>query len=280
VLRVMLGQHLSEAIKWRADIERNNKLDEDLPDSFPDWPMMFYLDELPQLGYMRIIEEAVAITRSYRVRLWLFTQDMAQLKEVYPKWESLLANCRCQIFFRPNDMNTATEIANRLGMRKDIWGGEDWVASPQKLMGREFREDAVIFFDGLMIRSRMVRPAFDNPALQAWISEQKRDFGEEVLRAPRAEMPIPAPDDELDAPPSGGAESAAAPKSENTQREDADLADNPEYQRRLAALQAEMRNGKAETSSPSPEKTMRPPERPAESSDNAKPRPMPPSFDE
>ncbi|KYO54144.1 type IV secretory system conjugative DNA transfer family protein [Tistrella mobilis] len=280
VLRVMLGQHLSEAIKWRADIERNNKLDEDLPDSFPDWPMMFYLDELPQLGYMRIIEEAVAITRSYRVRLWLFTQDMAQLKEVYPKWESLLANCRCQIFFRPNDMNTATEIANRLGMRKDIWGGEDWVASPQKLMGREFREDAVIFFDGLMIRSRMVRPAFDNPALQAWISEQKRDFGEEVLRAPRAEMPIPAPDGELDAPPSGGAESAAAPKSENTQREDADLADNPEYQRRLAALQAEMRNGKAETSSPSPEKTMRPPERPVESSDNAKPPPMPPSFDE
>lgn len=93
-------------------------------------------------------------------------------------------------------------------------------------------------------------------------------------------LPIPAPDDEPDAPPSGGAESAAAPKSENTQREDADLADNPEYQRRLAALQAEMRNGKAETSSPSPEKTMRPPERPVESSDRAKPPPMPPSFDE
>jgi type IV secretory pathway TraG/TraD family ATPase VirD4 len=279
VLRVMLGQHLSEAIKWRADIERNNKLDEDLPDSFPDWPMMFYLDELPQLGYMRIIEEAVAITRSYRVRLWLFTQDMAQLKEVYPKWESLLANCRCQIFFRPNDMNTATEIANRLGMRKDIWGGEDWVASPQKLMGRDFREDAVIFFDGLMIRSRMVRPAFDNPTLQAWIAEQKRDFGEEVLRAPRAEIPIPAPD-EPNPPPSGGSESAAPTKSEGSQIEDADLADNPEYQRRLAALQAETRNGKAETSSPSPEKTMRPPERPVESSDQVKPPPMPPSFDE
>jgi len=280
VLRVMLGQHLSEAIKWRADIERNNKLDEDLPDSFPDWPMMFYLDEMPQLGYMRIIEEAVAITRSYRVRLWLFTQDMAQLKEVYPKWESLLANCRCQIFFRPNDMNTATEIANRLGMRKDIWGGEDWVASPQKLMGREFREDAVIFFDGLMIRSRMVRPAFRNPNLQEWIAEQKRDFGEEVLRAPRAEAPIPAPEDESDVPLSGGAKSAAPTKSEGSQREDADLADNPEYQRRLAALQAEMRNGKAETSSPSPEKTVRPPERSAGSSDKAKPPPMPPSFDE
>lgn len=280
VLRVMLGQHLSEAIKWRADIERNNRLDEDLPKSFPDWPMMFYLDELPQLGYMRIIEEAVAITRSYRVRLWLFTQDMAQLKEVYPKWESLLANCRCQIFFRPNDMNTATEIANRLGMRKDIWGGEDWVASPQKLMGREFREDAVIFLDGLMIRSRMVRPAFDNPALQAWIAEQKRDFGEEVLRAPRAEAPMPVPDDEPDAPASGGAASAAPTKSEGSQMEDADLAGNSEYQRRLAALQAEMRAQKPEANPPSTESGPRPPERPAGSSDNAKPPPMPPSFDE
>ena len=280
VLRVMLGQHLGEAIKWRADIERNNRLDEDLPERFPDWPMMFYLDELPQLGYMRIIEEAVAITRSYRVRLWLFTQDMAQLKEVYPKWESLLANCRCQIFFRPNDMNTATEIANRLGMRKDIWGGEDWVASPQKLMGREFREDAVIFLDGLMIRSRMVKPAHGNPELKAWIAEQKRDFGEEVLRAPRAEAPIPVPDDEPDAPPSGGAESAAPTKSEGSQREDADLAGNPEYQRRLAALQAEMRAQKPETNPPSTESGPRPPERPAGSSDNAKPPPMPPSFDE
>ncbi|HEX7074419.1 MAG TPA: type IV secretory system conjugative DNA transfer family protein [Hyphomicrobiaceae bacterium] len=280
VLRVMLGQHLAEAIKWRADIEKNNRLDEGLPESFPDWPMMFYLDELPQLGYMRIVEEAVAITRSYRVRLWLFTQDMAQLKEVYPKWESLLANCRCQIFFRPNEMNTATEIANRLGMRKDIWGGEDWVASPQKLMGPAFREDAVIFLDGLMIRSRMVPPVYANPALQAWIAEQKQEFGEDIIRAARATPPPSAPDDEPDASPSGGAGSAAPTKSEGSQREDADLADNQEYQRRLAALQAEMRVRKAETSTPGPERSAKPPERPVESSEPPKRPPMPPTFDE
>jgi len=280
VLRVMLGQHLAEAIKWRADIDKNNKLDEDLPESFPDFPIMFYLDELPQLGYMRIVEEAVAITRSYRVRLWLFTQDMAQIKEVYPKWESLLANCRAQIFFRPNDLSTATDIAMRLGRRKDIWGGEDWVASPQKLMGQEFRGDAVIFMDGHMIRSKLGEPAFRNPNLQEWIAEQKRDFGEEVLRAPRAETPMPASDDEPDASPSGDAASTASPESKGSQREDADLVGNPEYQRRLAALQAEMRAQKPETNPPSTESGPRPPERPAGSSDNAKPPPMPPSFDE
>jgi len=284
VLRVMLGQHLAEAIKWRAEIDRDNREDDSLPDDFPDWPMMFYLDEMPQLGYMRIIEDAVAITRSYRIRLWLFAQDMAQLKEVYPKWQSLLANCRCKIFFRPNDVDTAKDIADILGMRKDIWGGEDWVASPQKLMGREFREDAVIFQDGLMIRSRMTTPAYENPGLQAWIAEQKADFGEEVIRAPRAEPPAaPLPDDipppDPSAPDGGGA-IADSPKSESAEREDADLTDNPEYQRRLAELQAEMRGKGTDTHTPSPENEGRPPESPVESSEKPKRPPQPPTFDE
>jgi type IV secretory pathway TraG/TraD family ATPase VirD4 len=101
-------------------------------------------ERLKELGYMRIIEDAVAITRSYRVRLWLFAQDLAQLEEVYPKWRSLVANCRGQIYFRPNDTRTAEHVAERLGRRKDIWGGEDWVASPQQLMGPEFRDDGVV----------------------------------------------------------------------------------------------------------------------------------------
>ena len=130
VLRVMLGQHLSEAIRVRKMIDAANAEDDSLPAEYLDWPMMFVFDEMPQLGYMRIIEDAVAITRSYRIRLWLFAQDLAQLEEVYPKWRSLVANCRGQIFFRPNDTRTAEHVAERLGRRKDIWGGEDWVASP------------------------------------------------------------------------------------------------------------------------------------------------------
>src|SRR5690606_240848 len=117
--------------------------------------------------------------RSYRIRLWLFTQDMAQLKEVYQKWESLIANCRCQIFFRPNDLGTAEHVANRLGKRKDLWGGEDWVASPQQLMGPEFREDCVIFQDGLTIRARMYDPYYANQDLIDWVVERKKEFGDD-----------------------------------------------------------------------------------------------------
>lgn len=277
VLRVMLGQHLAEAIKWRAVIDKDNKEDDSLPDSYPDFPMMFYLDELPQLGYMRIVEDAVAITRSFRVRLWLFTQDMAQLKEVYPKWESLLANCRCQIYFRPNDLGTAEHVANRLGQRKDIWGGEDWIASPQKLMGKEFRDKAVIFMDGFMIKSELGEPAYRNEDLQEWIAEQKQDFGDTVTRAPRPEAPPPEPEPEEDEPlattDNGGAGSAASQKETGLDGETDDLSDDPEYQAELAALQARMRARKAETSN-------KPPERPVESSDTDKRPPTPPDFND
>ena len=274
VLRVMLGQHLSEAIRVRKMLDEDNTTDENLPDDYLDWPMMFYFDEMPQLGYMRIIEDAVAITRSYRIRLWLFTQDMAQLKEVYQKWESLIANCRCQIFFRPNDLGTAEHVANRLGKRKDLWGGEDWVASPQQLMGPEFREDCIIFQDGLTIRARMYEPYYANQGLIDWVKERKQEFGEEVIRAPR---PPKTPVIELDP------EDEVPDASEPISPDDADLQGDAEYQAELAALQARMRARKAGTSEPrngGDEDDVRPPERPAGSSEPPRRPPTPPSFDE
>ena len=264
VLRVMLGQHLSEAIRVRKMIDAANAEDDSLPAEYLDWPMMFVFDEMPQLGYMRIIEDAVAITRSYRVRLWLFAQDLAQLEEVYPKWRSLVANCRSQIFFRPNDTRTAEHVAERLGRRKDIWGGEDWVASPQQLMGPEFREDCVIFQDGLSIRANLYPPYYANEKLKEWVEQKKREFGDTVYRAPRPEKtPVFEPDDD--------------------QATDADLADDPEYQAELAALQARMRgrkNGSPPIPNAAPEENgSRRPERPSGSSEPPRRPPAPPSFD-
>lgn len=262
VLRVMLGQHLSEAIRVRKMIDAANAEDDSLPAGYLDWPMMFVFDEMPQLGYMRIIEDAVAITRSYRVRLWLFAQDLAQLEEMYPKWRSLIANCRGQIYFRPNDTRTAEHVAERLGKRKDIWGGEDWVASPQQLMGPEFRDDCVIFQDGLSIRANLYPPYFANEKLKEWVAQKKSEFGDTVYRAPR---PALTPEFEPD-------------------EDDADLKDDPEYQAELAALQARMRgrrNGSPPDPTAAPEDNgPRPPERPSGSSETPRRPPSPPSFDE
>ena len=125
VLRVILGQMLNETIKARAAIDKAMADEEDLPRRFTHWPVMYLFDELPQLGYMPLIENAVAIARGYNIRMWLFTQDLAQLSEVYPKWRSIVANCRSQIYFKPNDpmpRDKQAENPASIRMRTRGWG--------------------------------------------------------------------------------------------------------------------------------------------------------------
>ncbi|SLN77762.1 hypothetical protein OCH7691_04531 [Oceanibacterium hippocampi] len=69
------------------------------------------------------------------------------MREVYPRWESLIANWRCQIYFRPNNLGTADHFASRLGRRKHTWGGEDWAAALRQPMGGNFRKDCITFGD-------------------------------------------------------------------------------------------------------------------------------------
>lgn len=282
VLRVILGQMLNESIKARAAIDKAMADEEDLPRRFPHWPIMYLFDELPQLGYMPLIENAVAIARGYNIRLWLFTQDLAQLSEVYPKWRSIVANCRSQIYFKPNDPTTAEEIASRLGRRKDIWGGEDWVASPQRLMSREFWEDAVIFQDGLSIRAHLHKLFGADQRLEEWMEEQKAAFGGTVHRAPPAPEP---PDltfiDEIE-PVAEAAPAIAEPsKKKSSEKGNADGPEDAEFKGEYAALRDKAKARKEnEKNKASPEPSKGPPETPVESSDDPKGRPMPPTFDE
>lgn len=193
VLRVLLGQMLKSAMSAydaNARYEAENPTP-GLPSTFPWWPMLFLFDEFPQLGYMAPIEEAISTARSYNVRLWLFTQNLAQLSQVYEGWQSIMSGCRAQIFFRPNDMETATHVSERIGIRKDVWGGQDWIATPQAIMGPDFKKDCVIFMPNVRpIRAEMFDALYENEPLKAQIEKWRRMFGDQVHRAPRPEAPI------------------------------------------------------------------------------------------
>lgn len=138
VIRVVLGMCLNDAKKVTAD---------------PDYkeyrrPFTFIIDELPQLGEMKIIENEVATARSAGIRLWLFIQDLNQLKANYEAWESILANCRMQIFYSTGDLGTAEYVSRRLGRRRDVLGEERPLAEPQELMGQTFQDEALILVQG------------------------------------------------------------------------------------------------------------------------------------
>ena len=74
----------------------------------------FFLDEFGQLGRLDNLVDGLTLMRGYGVQLWLFVQDLSQLKAVYPRWQSFLANTSQQ-YFGTADYDTAHYISNALG---------------------------------------------------------------------------------------------------------------------------------------------------------------------
>lgn len=80
-------------------------------------PVLFLLDEFPSLGKMPI--SAVAYLAGYDVRLWFFTQSLAQLEAVYGKsgLNTILSNCAVTQMWSvaPADYETAEHLSKVLG---------------------------------------------------------------------------------------------------------------------------------------------------------------------
>ncbi|MGX1101295.1 type IV secretory system conjugative DNA transfer family protein [Amorphus sp. MBR-141] len=141
VLRVVMGVHLNAWARAESLVEEEH----------PEWrtdhqaPALFIFDELAQLGHMPLIEDQIAIARSARIRMWLIAQDLPQLKVTYPRWESMLGNCRTQIFFGVNDLETATYVSGRAGDKTTVFEETRPLIPPAELMGPAFKDHAVVF---------------------------------------------------------------------------------------------------------------------------------------
>ena len=81
----------------------------------PEHEVLFLLDELPALGYMRPIEEGIGYLAGYKAKLWLFVQDLDQLQHTYPKARSIIANCAVRQAFNVQDPQTARLLSEMMG---------------------------------------------------------------------------------------------------------------------------------------------------------------------
>lgn len=111
VLRVLIGSAIREL--------KNSYIQSKTNPSYSDKPpVLFLLDEFAQLANMSPIEEGLSYLAGYDVRLWLFLQDINQLKVNYPdSWESFLANTEFKCFFGVNDINTAKLVSEMTGTK-------------------------------------------------------------------------------------------------------------------------------------------------------------------
>lgn len=103
VLRVLIGMAMRE-LRQNFDSRINAP------------PILFLLDEFPQLAYMRPIEEALLYMAGYGARFWFFVQDVSQIKLHYPKsWRTFMANTGTQSFFGISDIETANLVSETAG---------------------------------------------------------------------------------------------------------------------------------------------------------------------
>lgn len=225
----------------------------------PFAPVVFFLDEFPQLGRMKPIEEGLAYLAGYGVRLWLFAQDLGQIRSIYGDMtQSILANCAVRTFFGTSDPDTAKMVSemcgtmtvpvNSFGQSENMntIGGQGTLNSgigfsgrplmtPQEVMSMDRQREQLVFIQGenpilAYKRSYLEQPAiveycdtWDPVAQQEEVGENEEPVADEV--------PEPEPVEDIE-----------ESKEEATEE--------------------------------------RPPERPVESSERKSDAPRPPAFDE
>ncbi len=92
-------------------------------------PVLLMLDEFGNLGGLAEIENALNLSRGYRIQLWMFLQNLAQLKGNYKdKWESFFTGAGAVTSFKTGDMETAEQLAK-------IYGNEERYIPTQNPQG-------------------------------------------------------------------------------------------------------------------------------------------------
>lgn len=137
LLRVIIGQHVRELL--RVEPEREKLL-----------PILFMLDELPRLGNMEPIREALEVGRSYGLKLWMFVQYVGQLEKAYGYEiaHGMISNCGLRSY-----MNIDTELANKLsreiGEREGLFDGKKHpLVTPQELSGPSWSDSILAIATG------------------------------------------------------------------------------------------------------------------------------------
>jgi type IV secretion system protein VirD4 len=159
LLRIILGVHLKELLA---------KLP---PKDAP--PILFMLDEMPQLRRMKPIEDTLDLGRQYGLRLWMFAQSLGQITEHYRNAGSFISKCAVQCYMNPTSVDgTAQKISQMLGNRESVIDGRPVpLIEMTDLTGPKYADKIIIFGSGS--KPAVVRKdyAYKNPDLVKYIGQ-------------------------------------------------------------------------------------------------------------
>ena len=79
--------------------------------------LLMLIDEFPAIGKMEMYERALAYTAGYDIKTLMISQSINQLNKIYGKDNAIMASSEVQIYYTPNDIETADMISKRLGKK-------------------------------------------------------------------------------------------------------------------------------------------------------------------
>ncbi len=100
----------------------------------PEYPVLMILDEFPVLGYLPEMETAIGYLAGLGVKIWIFLQDLGQLKAIYKeRWETFMGNTGVLQVFANSELTTTEYISKRLGKTTMTVTSQSSVNFEQKL---------------------------------------------------------------------------------------------------------------------------------------------------
>ncbi|MGL6260396.1 type IV secretory system conjugative DNA transfer family protein [Vibrio sp. WXL210] len=110
--------------------------------------VVFFLDELPQLGRMAIIDKALELGREYGIRLWMFAQNKKQLAKISDNPEGIIENTDVNIYMKPS-YETAEELSTKLGKTTGIVDGlQKPLVEGSELVSGKYKDHAIVLIRG------------------------------------------------------------------------------------------------------------------------------------
>lgn len=153
----------------------------------PKTPVLYLLDEFPQLGKFNIIVKNAAYLRGFHVRFWFIAQNIGQLKANYGDAgkQTIMENCDVRQFFNVTD-ETAKYVSDKMGKDEDIikdLGTLEYRSTRERdIMSRnevEQCDDIINFIGNNKPFFTQKRPYFEIPQLENKALPNPLVFGEE-----------------------------------------------------------------------------------------------------
>lgn len=118
-------------------------------------PILFVLDEFPQLRNMPPITDALEVGRQYGIRLWMFAQHLSQIQKAYGETANgMIGACAVRTFMNPSLQDgTAKAISEQIGLREgEQHGGKGYgiteankyIVDATELAGPAFKDVQIV----------------------------------------------------------------------------------------------------------------------------------------